>query len=251
MSDVQPRRTLRSRDKEEIVWEAHPSWLGQYRYYRKWMGIALAASALLIALAHLGAGSYLTAIPLSLLLLGIVELPARLARRFTTYQVTRSRVYTHSGILRKRVESAPINRIENVTIDQSLVQRILKVGTVDFDTAGEHVRAFAKGKVGETPFLDWWGIRHPETVAGLVDELLTHHDTPQPQRIRTRVPAAAPVRDEDDIEPRREQHADEADQPAAGPFGGASWQDADDVDPDELGLGVPDDLRDDIIRYDD
>ena len=234
----QPNRTLRSRDKGEIVWESHPSSLGMLGWYVKWGGVALGVDLAILLAAHFGALSMLIAVPVCLAVLGGVYGIAKLMLLHTTYQVTRNRVYTHTGILRKRVESAPINRIENVTVDQSLVDRLLKVGRVDFDTAGEHVRALSGGRVGEQPYLDWWGIRHPEMVAALVDELLTHEDLLPPQRIRARA----------------RQRYDDAEMFRDGPFDGADmpepvrWRDADDVHEDDLGdVEV---YRDDIVRYD-
>jgi uncharacterized membrane protein YdbT with pleckstrin-like domain len=40
------------------------------------------------------------------------------------------------GILAKRVQQTRIDRVQNVNTNQSLRERLLRVGTVDFDTAG-------------------------------------------------------------------------------------------------------------------
>jgi uncharacterized membrane protein YdbT with pleckstrin-like domain len=41
------------------------------------------------------------------------------------------------GILSKTESSTNVDRIQNITVHQSPVDRILKVGSIDFDTAGD------------------------------------------------------------------------------------------------------------------
>ena len=44
--------------------------------------------------------------------------------------------YIRRGLLAKREQQTRIDRVQNVNTDQGVLQRILRVGTVDFDTAG-------------------------------------------------------------------------------------------------------------------
>ena len=57
-------------------------------------------------------------------------------RMATTYLVTTQRLYIRRGMLAKRVQQTRIDRVQNVNTEQSLRERLLRVGTVDFDTAG-------------------------------------------------------------------------------------------------------------------
>jgi membrane protein YdbS with pleckstrin-like domain len=223
---------LRSRDKNLILWEAHPSSLGMLDWYFKWVGIATAVSVVAVLGAKLGAYSMVFAVLIILAAYGLVVGASKLMLVHTTYQVTRDRVYTHTGILRKRVEKSAISRIQNVTVDQSLIERLLKVGRVDFETAGENIR-YTHGRGAEAqPYMDWWGIRRPEMVAALVDDLLSGED-PLNSPIVAQAPAIA--------------------QPRTATSDGAQWRDADDADADSLGgdPGLPPELRDDIVHYDD
>jgi uncharacterized membrane protein YdbT with pleckstrin-like domain len=43
------------------------------------------------------------------------------------------------GILSRREQTARFERVQNVNIAQSLMDRLLRVGTVEFDTAGSDV----------------------------------------------------------------------------------------------------------------
>ena len=47
-----------------------------------------------------------------------------------------SRIYGLGSIFAKKVQQTRIDRVQNVNTDQSVVERMLRVGKVDFDTAG-------------------------------------------------------------------------------------------------------------------
>lgn len=59
-----------------------------------------------------------------------------LKRIATVYTITNQRLRIKRGILSRRVQQTRIDRVQNVNTDQSPVERLLRVGTVDFDTAG-------------------------------------------------------------------------------------------------------------------
>jgi uncharacterized membrane protein YdbT with pleckstrin-like domain len=53
------------------------------------------------------------------------------------YYMTQNRIVEASGILRKRERALHIPQVESVTIHQSFLNRILKIGSIDVKTAGE------------------------------------------------------------------------------------------------------------------
>jgi uncharacterized membrane protein YdbT with pleckstrin-like domain len=57
-------------------------------------------------------------------------------RMATVYTITNQRLRIKRGLLSKKVQQTRIERVQNVNTDQSVLDRILRVGTVDFDTAG-------------------------------------------------------------------------------------------------------------------
>jgi uncharacterized membrane protein YdbT with pleckstrin-like domain len=59
-----------------------------------------------------------------------------LKRMATVYTITNQRLRIKRGILAKRIQQTRIDRVQNVNTDQSVLDRILRVGKVDFDTAG-------------------------------------------------------------------------------------------------------------------
>jgi uncharacterized membrane protein YdbT with pleckstrin-like domain len=68
---------------------------------------------------------------------GALVFLAGLFRRIATvYTITNQRLRIKRGILSKRIQQTRIDRVQNVNTEQSVIDRVLRVGTVDFDTAG-------------------------------------------------------------------------------------------------------------------
>jgi uncharacterized membrane protein YdbT with pleckstrin-like domain len=57
-------------------------------------------------------------------------------RMATVYTITNQRLRIKRGILAKHVQQTRVDRVQNVNTNQTLLDRLLRVGTVDFDTAG-------------------------------------------------------------------------------------------------------------------
>jgi putative membrane protein len=53
-----------------------------------------------------------------------------------TYDVTPETFDIHSGVISRREREIPYGRIQNVDVSQSIVQRLLGIAAVDFETAG-------------------------------------------------------------------------------------------------------------------
>jgi uncharacterized membrane protein YdbT with pleckstrin-like domain len=66
----------------------------------------------------------------------VVILVGFLRRVATVFTITNQRLRIKRGILSKRIQQTRIDRVQNVNTEQSVVDRLLRVGTVDFDTAG-------------------------------------------------------------------------------------------------------------------
>jgi uncharacterized membrane protein YdbT with pleckstrin-like domain len=140
---------------ERVLFSGHPSWRSTLGFYIK--GAFLAAVAGLIA--------YLiwdteTAVVVGVALL-VVALVAGLVRRMaTTYTITSHRLHIRRGIVARATQEARLERVQNVNTSQSVLERILQVGTVDFDTA-------SAGDPG-TDFA-FRGVSQPEKVVRAVD----------------------------------------------------------------------------------
>jgi uncharacterized membrane protein YdbT with pleckstrin-like domain len=116
---------------EEIVFEGHPSWRGVLSFYAKGAGIALVIGLILwFAASHVAGIIGLLAAAAVVVVVGFV------LRMGTHYVITNQRLRIRRGILAKRVQQTSIERVQNVNTEQSFVDRLLRVGAVDFDTAG-------------------------------------------------------------------------------------------------------------------
>src|SRR3954447_24042026 len=116
---------------EAILFEGHPSWRGVLSFYIKGLGIALAIGLILwfAVSSAAGAGAFVG-------VMAVVVLVGFVMRIATTYVITSERLHIRRGILAKRVQQTSIDRVQNVNTEQSFFDRILRVGKVDFDTAG-------------------------------------------------------------------------------------------------------------------
>jgi uncharacterized membrane protein YdbT with pleckstrin-like domain len=116
---------------EHVVFEGHPSWRALLSFYLGGLAVAIAVGVVVALVASLVLGILAGAVVFAAaVLLGFVK------RAATTYLVSTQRLYIKRGVLAKRVQQTRIDRVQNVNTDQSLRERMLGVGTVDFDTAG-------------------------------------------------------------------------------------------------------------------
>jgi uncharacterized membrane protein YdbT with pleckstrin-like domain len=115
---------------EHVIFQGHPSWRSILGFYFK--GLVVVAVAAAIAYV---AGSTGTAVVVALVLIAVVLVGGWLKRLFTTYTITNHRLHIRRGIVARAEQQTQINRVQNVNTRQSVLQRMLVVGTVDFDTA--------------------------------------------------------------------------------------------------------------------
>jgi uncharacterized membrane protein YdbT with pleckstrin-like domain len=116
---------------EQVVFEGHPSWRALLAFYIGGVAACAAVGVIVGLLSGFFLGLLVGAVLVALLLaFGLFK------RMSTTYLVSTQRLYIRRGVLSKRVQQTRIDRVQNVNTDQSLRERLLRVGTVDFDTAG-------------------------------------------------------------------------------------------------------------------
>jgi uncharacterized membrane protein YdbT with pleckstrin-like domain len=129
--DWRYRARIDLHEGERIIFEGHPSWRATLAFYIQG-AIAIAVVGVIVLLvASTGAGVAVLGVGLALLVLaGFVK------RMATVYTITNQRLRIKRGILAKKVQQTRIDRVQNVNTEQSVIERVLRVGTVDFDTAG-------------------------------------------------------------------------------------------------------------------
>ena len=98
-----------------------------------------------------------------LVVLAVAVLIAFVRRAATTYTITSHRLTIRLGLLSRELHETRLDRVQNVGTNQSLLDRMLGIGTVDFDTAGGAGFDFA-----------FRGVVAPESIVRTVDEALRH-----------------------------------------------------------------------------
>jgi uncharacterized membrane protein YdbT with pleckstrin-like domain len=120
------------RPNEQELYEGRPSWRALLSFYLLGLGVAAAVVVILGVLAD----SWGAAIAIAAVIAGLTLAIGYLRRVSTKYLITSQRLRISRGILRKKVQETRLERVQNVNYEQGVIDRVLRVGTVDFDTAG-------------------------------------------------------------------------------------------------------------------
>jgi uncharacterized membrane protein YdbT with pleckstrin-like domain len=123
---------------ESVVWKGNPSWKGLLLYYIKWTVISLVPAALWVLLDRTMDSPPSATIFIAVTLLGLLLTfsVGWIKRTTTRYTVTDQRIHIRTGIVSRQEHSTQLARVQNVNISQSIFQRMLGIGDVDWDTAG-------------------------------------------------------------------------------------------------------------------
>jgi uncharacterized membrane protein YdbT with pleckstrin-like domain len=116
---------------ERVIFQGHPSWRAILGFYLK--GVLIAAVAGAIA-KLVGAGSF-DVFLIVLVVIAATVLAGFLKRVATTYTITDRRLNIKRGIVSREIQETRLERVQNVNYRQSVYQRIMQIGDVDFDTA--------------------------------------------------------------------------------------------------------------------
>lgn len=138
---------------ETIIYEGHPSWRSILAYYIQGFIGALVAAVIGFLLDGIG-----LAVGIFLLVFALILLAGFIRRFATVYTITTQRLRIKQGIIARHVQQTEIERVQNVNTNQRVLDRLLQVGTVDFDTAGTGNADFA-----------FHGVEDPEEVVAAVD----------------------------------------------------------------------------------
>jgi uncharacterized membrane protein YdbT with pleckstrin-like domain len=141
---------------EVVVFEGHPSWRAVLSFYIGGFAGAIVIGAIVALAVDVALG-----VAVGVVLVALVIVAGIVKRWATDYMVSNQRLYIRRGILSKHVQQTRVDRIQNVNTDQRIRDRLLRVGTVDFDTAGTDDSDFK-----------FVGISNPVKVAQAVDRAL-------------------------------------------------------------------------------
>ena len=146
---------------EQILYEGHPSWRALLAFYIKGI-LIVAAICLLVAVGTniFGDGTE-TGLVTGIAVVGValVILVGFVKRVATSYTITNRRLHIKRGIVSRTIQETRLERVQNVNYQQSVLQRLLQVGNVDFDTAA-----------GDDYNFVFAGVSDPADVVHMVDD---------------------------------------------------------------------------------
>lgn len=156
---------------ETIIFQGHPSWRSILGFYVKGLlvavvGAAIAAGATRIANDEVDTG-LVTLVAIALVV--VVLVAGYVKRLFTTYTISTHRLHIRRGIIARAEQQTLINRVQNVNTHQSVLQRFLMFGDVNFDTAANDDFDF-----------EFAGVARPADVVEAVHRAQREADAPAP-----------------------------------------------------------------------
>jgi uncharacterized membrane protein YdbT with pleckstrin-like domain len=150
------------------MFQGHPSWRSIIGFYLKGLFLVLVAALLVGVVTKIANDNTDAGLVTLVAVVGVaLVIVAGLIKRITThYTITTRRLHIKRGIIAREVQETRLERVQNVNYDQSLLERILQVGDVDFDTAA-----------GDDYNFIFAGVANPAEVVERVDRA-THATAP-------------------------------------------------------------------------
>lgn len=140
---------------EQVIFSGHPSWRAILGFYLK--GVLVAAFAGVVA--KLLGADVTTVFLIVLVVIGLAVFAGFVKRVATTYTITSRRLNIRRGILSREIQETRLERVQNVNYRQSIYQRAMRIGDVDFDTAASDDYNFV-----------FAGVANPDEVVHRVDQ---------------------------------------------------------------------------------
>jgi len=148
---------------EEVFFHGHPSWRSMLTFYAKGLVLVIIAGVLAglitaVSSKTVKVGWVAVVVGVALALVLVVGLIRRIR---ITYTITHQRLTIDIGLLSREVHETRLERVQNVNSTQTVLQRMLRIGVVDFDTAA--------GAEYDFKFV---GVAHPHRIVRTVDRAL-------------------------------------------------------------------------------
>ena len=150
---------------ETILFKGHPSWRSALLFFSEGIGVGALIGAVLWFVVSPAAGVAALAVFAGLSI--VVNL---LVRQATHYVITDERLHVRKGIVSRSIHETRLSRVQDVSIEQGVFDRLLRIGKADFDTAADKDDQFV-----------FEGIANPDEVRAAVDKAhrLAEHKNPE------------------------------------------------------------------------
>lgn len=146
---------------ERVIYQGHPSWRAILGFYLKGILAAVVIAVVVELVEDTGLALLVFAA-----IVGITLLAGFVKRVATVYTITDRRLNIKRGIIARNVQETRLQRVQNVNFSQSVYERLMQIGNVDFDTAGTDDSEFV---------FDW--VNDPEGVVRAVNDAIHERET--------------------------------------------------------------------------
>jgi uncharacterized membrane protein YdbT with pleckstrin-like domain len=155
-----PAMAVKLSPGEQVIFQGHPSWRAILGFYLKGTLITAIVAAIVAAVTAVTGDGVDKGLVTIIVIAGvaITILVGFIKRVSTTYTITDRRLNIKRGIISREVQETRLERVQNVNYDQSVFQRAMQIGDVDFDTAA-----------GDDYNFIFAGVAQPEEVVEQVD----------------------------------------------------------------------------------
>jgi uncharacterized membrane protein YdbT with pleckstrin-like domain len=146
---------------EQVIFEGHPSWRAILGFYLRGLFVTLVLAGIIGAITA-ATGDGVNEVLVAIVLIAGVALTLLvgfLKRLATRYTITNNRLNIKRGIVAREIQETRLERVQNVNYQQSVYQRFMQIGDVDFDTAA-----------GDDYNFVFSGVADPEDVVDEVNE---------------------------------------------------------------------------------
>jgi uncharacterized membrane protein YdbT with pleckstrin-like domain len=154
-----------------VLFSGHPSWRSILSFYVKGVVIVLVAAGVAALVTEISdkvdwaiSGGVAAAALALVVLVGLIK------RVTTTYTISDRRLHIRKGVFTRVTRDTRLERVQNVNTRQTILERLLRVGTVDFDTAGTEDSDFS-----------FVGVAGPRKVVELVDKAQRERGAAEPE----------------------------------------------------------------------
>jgi uncharacterized membrane protein YdbT with pleckstrin-like domain len=117
---------------EQVVWSGRPSWRGRISIVAPGILVTAAVVAVLVW----ADVSRTVTVVVGLVVLAVTVVWALLETIRWKYTITDRRVFVRHGLVSVNEQTARLERVQDLTLHQTLFDRLFGVGTLQIDTAG-------------------------------------------------------------------------------------------------------------------
>jgi uncharacterized membrane protein YdbT with pleckstrin-like domain len=139
---------------ETVIYSGHPCWRSMLDFHL--VGLVLAGAG--GAIVRLATSNWGYAVAAFAAILALSLLIGFIRRVATHYTITDRRLHIKTGILSRTEQHTTIDRVQDVETHQTLLERVLQIGTVNFNTSATEESEFK-----------FEGVATPRTVVAAVD----------------------------------------------------------------------------------